>query len=240
MSARVIIFLLLLLPHSLYAGEVPTELFGVTLGMTATRTQDNPAVEMTIKRLTGLAPWSRGARYYYEPEQVTGAFPFLEFREGDEKFYSTNYSSLVLPVIPAEVNTISEWEEYGSEHGEQFTVLTVEYTSQEFGSTHAAYLAASALCQEKSAELVLEPSRESDKKGSGPSGFVRSCFFVTDNRVLEINQNGPKYVYRLIFSYEYISLAEKVVAEKINAMQLNATNAMTDQKGGQGNSGDPL
>ena len=182
----------------------------------------------------------RGARYHYEPEQVTEAFPFLEFRDGDEKFYSTNYSSLVLPVIPAEVNTISEWEEYGSEHGEQFTVLTVEYTSQEFGSTHAAYLAASALCQEKSAELALEPSRESDKEGSGPSGFVRSCFFVTDNRVLEINQNGPKYVYRLIFSYEYISLAEKVVAEKINAMQLNATNAMTDQKGGQGNSGDPL
>lgn len=174
----------------------------------------------------------RGARYHYEPEQVTEAFPFLEFSDGDEKFYSTNYSSLVLPVIPAEVNTISEWEEYGSEHGEQFTVLTVEYTSQEFGSTHAAYLAASALCQEKSAELALEPSRESDKEGSGPSGFVRSCFFVTDNRVLEINQNGPKYVYRLIFSYEYISLAEKVVAEKINAMQLNATNAMTDQKGG--------
>lgn len=195
---------------------------------------------MTIKQLTGLAPWSRGARYYYEPEQVTEAFPFLEFREGEEKFYSTNYSSLVLPVIPAEVNTISEWEEYGSEHGEQFTVLTVEYTSQEYGSTHAAYLAASALCQEKSAELALEPSRESDKEGSGPSGFVRSCFFVTDNRELEINQNGPKYVYRLIFSYEYIRSAEKVVAEKINAMQLNVTNAMTDQNGEQGNSGDPL
>jgi hypothetical protein len=240
MSTRIVIFFLLLLPHSTYAGEVPTELFGVTLGMTATRTQDNPAGEMTIKRLTGLAPWSRGARYYYEPEQASEAFPFLEYRVGEEKFYSTNYSSLVLPVIPAEVNTVSEWEEYGSQHGEQFTVLTVEYTSQEYGSTHAAYLAASALCQEKSAELALEPSRESDNLGSGPSGFARSCFFVTDNRELEINQNGPKYVYRLIFSYEYISLAEKVVAEKINAMQLNVTNAMTDQKGEQGNSGDPL
>ena len=129
MSTRIVIFFLLLLPHSTYAGEVPTGLFGVTLGMTATRTQDNPAGEMTIKRLTGLVPWSRGARYYYEPEQASEAFPFLEYRVGEEKFYSTNYSSLVLPVIPAEVNTVSEWQEYGSEHGEQFTVLTVEYTS---------------------------------------------------------------------------------------------------------------
>jgi len=77
MSTRIFIFFLLLLPHSTYAGEVPTELFGVTLGMTATRTQDNPAGEMTIKRLTGLVPWSRGPRYYYEPEQASEAFPYM-------------------------------------------------------------------------------------------------------------------------------------------------------------------
>jgi len=70
MSTRIFMLFSLLLPHSVYAGEVPTELFGVTLGMTATRTQDKPAGEMTIKRLTGLIPWSRGARYYYEPEQA--------------------------------------------------------------------------------------------------------------------------------------------------------------------------
>ena len=77
MSTRIFIFFLLLLPHSTYAGEVPTKLFGVTLGMTATRTQNNPAGERTIKRLTGLVPWSRGPRYYYEPEQASEAFPYM-------------------------------------------------------------------------------------------------------------------------------------------------------------------
>ena len=233
MSTRTFcIFFLMLLPYSTYAGEVPTELFGITLGMTTTRTQDNPAGEMPVKRLTGLVPWSRGARYYYEPEQITEGFPYIEYRAGEEEVYNTNYSALVLPVIPAEVNTIKEWQEHAAQHGEQFTVLTVEYTSQEYASTHEAYLAASALCQEKSAELALEPSREKDNEDSGSGRFSRSCFFVTDNRELEINQNGPKFVYRLIFSYEYISLAETEVKEKINAMQLNAKNAETDQKVG--------
>ncbi len=223
MSTRIFMLFSLLLPHSAYAGEVPTELFGVTLGMTAMRTQDKPAGEMTIKRLTGLIPWSRGARYYYEPEQAYEAFPFIEYRTGEEEFYSTNHSSLVLPVIPDEVNTVSEWEASVAEHGEQFTVMSVEYTSQEYGSTHAAYLAASALCQEKVVELDLEASRESDNMGSSPNDFSRSCFFVTDDRELEINQNGPKYVYRLLFSYEYISLAEKLLADKASAIQLNVT-----------------
>lgn len=221
MFTRIFMLFSLLLPHSVYAGEVPKELFGVTLGMTAIRTQDKPAGEMTIKRLTGLKPWSRGARYYYEPEQVSEAFPFIEFRSGEEEFYSTNHSSLVLPVIPDEVNTATEWEEYVAENGEQFTVMSVEYTSQKYGSTHAAYLAASALCEEKRVELDLEPSRDSDNMGSSPDDFSRSCFFITDDRELEINQNGPKYVYRLLFSYAYISRAEKLLADKANAIQRN-------------------
>jgi hypothetical protein len=228
MSTRILVLLALLLPHEVFADEVPTELFGITLGMTATRTQENPAGEMAIKRLTGLVPWSRGARYYYEPEQESEAFPFLDYRAGEEEFYSTNHSSLVLPVIPAEVTNVSEWEEYAAQHGEKFTVLTVEYTSQEYGSTQAAYMVASKLCQDKSTELALEPSRESDTSGSGENEFQRACFFITDNRELEINQNGPKYVYRLKFTDDFIKSADKAVGEKVSEMQLNAETAMNE------------
>ena len=220
--------LALLVSCSVVDEGVPTELFGITLGMTATKTQDSPAGEMPVKRLTGLIPWSNGARYYYEPEQESEAFPFLEYQQGDELSFPTNHSSLVLPVIPASVKTISEWEEHTKVYGEQFTIMTVEYTSQQYDSVHEAYLAASALCNDYSDDLTSDPSREADIANSETNEFVRTCIFTQDNRELEINQNGPKFVYRLLFNYEYLTEADKAVAVKTSEMRQNATTAMNE------------
>jgi len=227
-SKRAFLFFALLLTQPGFAGEVPTELFGVTLGMTTTRTQDNPAGGMGVKRLTGLLPWSRGARYYFEPLQDSEAFPYFEYESNEGTAYDTSHSSLVLPVIPAEVKTRDEWKKYASIYGEQFTVMTVGYTSRLYDSAHAAYLVASSLCEDLIGRLGLEPFREIDTEADGTNGYTRTCTFVTDNRELEVAQAGPKYVYVLKFPDEYINEADQAVGERASELLPDVTASVSE------------
>lgn len=225
MTAIFLVLFAMLIPDTVYGGDVPTELFGVTLGMTTTKTQEQPAGEMPVKRLAGIISWRHGARYYYEPFSESETFPLLVHRQGDEQFYTTNYSSLVLPVIPTHLRTISEWEDYAETHGEQFTVMTVEFTSVKFDSVESAYLVASELCQDLTVDLVREPSHEIDKHDPENNSYSRTCTFAQDNRALSIEQYGPKYVYRLIYSEDYVGAADKAVEDKIKAMRMNVGHA---------------
>ena len=222
MITRILVLFALLVPQGVLADDFPTSLFGVTLGMTATRTAEKPAGEMPVKQLTGLKPWNMGARYYYEPLQESESFPFLEYRVGDEKFYSTNHSSLVLPTIPSHFETFSEWEEHAKLHGEQFTVMTVEFTSPEFDAVKSAYLAAPELCEDFS-KNIGEPSEEKNRYNPEIDDFLRTCIFTQDNRELEIGQYGPKYVYRLKYSDEYIGELSKELEEVVNKLKGNVT-----------------
>lgn len=219
---KVCVSILALLMSNLACAESQlNELFGIPLGMTTTKTVSQPVGDMPVDKLTGIIPWRFGARYYFEPQQISDEFPLTRRMFTGDGVYRTSYSSLVLPVIPEGIESFEDWTEASKTDGEKFVVMSIEFNSDELDSVDAARNRVLELCNQKAIEVGFDPVKTVVEPTS------RQCWFEEGDRVLAIESYGKKFVYRLKYSDEFIDEANAALKEQVNKLRNSDPNNST-------------
>lgn len=188
---KLILFLLVpfLLSCSKESNTVPTELFGIKLGLifdTSNIDESNPG-NLPIKKFTGSNRFlGNGSHVYFEPLKENKYFPYKEEKDNpNDKFYKTNYRLYVLPVIPDSIKTSEELNQ---------TKLKMEVVLIEWSDTKKnkedSYFWSIDMCKNFSSDISIKPEilDSYDSK-------MYSCRFIYKERELEIRNIGSERVY---------------------------------------------
>ena len=191
---------------SVSANEIPRELFGIRLGA-----QFKPPPEfedagdsVPYKRATGSQNriMGTGIHLYVEPRKTYKAFPYIEYPEPDNKYFTTSFRLLVLPVIP---DSVISMEKLGTDF--EWEVVLIEWADSDDESD--GYFWAEEMCKTFSLDFNVEPTIVDQIKQDW-----YECRFVSNDRVFKISSQFRKEV-----ALKYVS---GVIEQKSNAVEDSA------------------
>lgn len=211
---------LTLLAHPTYSQdkkqEVPTELFGITVGKVYSlgEPESGDLGNFPVKKFTGMQKFmGSGVSYYFQPIKANPAFEYIEKKEKPEdSFFGTSFRAYIYPVIPPDIQSLKELEQIWMRL--KHRVALVEW-SKNMPNKDDAYYAAMDWCETFEATVSVAP--KVTDLGSDTRWY--SCEFNAGDRVLEAQNVGEILSVSLSLRKDILETIDADVEERIRSLQ---------------------
>jgi len=187
--------------------EIPSELFGITLGSIYELGEPDKGTSgnLPIKKSTGFSETlGHGIHYFFQPQIQYKHFTYVEKRNSpDDQSFQTSFKLYLLPIRFGDISNKNPLK------GDQakWEVLAIEW-SNGMDNQKDAYLWAKNLCQSYTNTLSIEPEITDY---SNANWF--ECRFASDNKHLDVGGMGARANISLIFNSEVITTKENAITK---------------------------